>query len=132
MNDLRSRFNKEFDELCRSKREIVLKLTSLQAWVLMVQLQLALRHPLNHGATSKSAQELARLLQRTVAPAGALAEAAEKGWRPEEDYVPPPISRCRVCGCTDDDCRQCMAKTGQPCHWVEPDLCSACADEKKR
>jgi hypothetical protein len=37
--------------------------------------------------------------------------------------------RCRVCGCTDDDCRQCIAKTGQPCHWVEPDLCSACAEE---
>lgn len=34
---------------------------------------------------------------------------------------------CRVCGCTDDDCRQCIEKTGEPCHWVEPDLCSACA-----
>lgn len=34
--------------------------------------------------------------------------------------------RCRVCGCTDDDCRQCIKQTGAPCHWVEPDLCSAC------
>lgn len=34
---------------------------------------------------------------------------------------------CRVCGCTDDDCSQCVEKTGAPCHWVEPDLCSACA-----
>lgn len=33
---------------------------------------------------------------------------------------------CRVCGCTDDDCRQCIAKTGKPCHWVGPRLCSAC------
>lgn len=33
---------------------------------------------------------------------------------------------CRVCQCTDDDCSQCVAKTGTPCHWVEPDLCSAC------
>ena len=33
---------------------------------------------------------------------------------------------CRVCGCTDNDCRQCIAKTGSPCHWVAPDLCSAC------
>lgn len=33
---------------------------------------------------------------------------------------------CRVCGCTDNDCRQCIEKTGQPCHWVEADLCSAC------
>jgi len=31
-----------------------------------------------------------------------------------------------VCGCTDDDCRQCVEKTGEPCYWVEPDLCSAC------
>ncbi len=34
---------------------------------------------------------------------------------------------CRVCGCTDNDCSQCVEKTGEPCHWVEPDLCSACA-----
>lgn len=33
---------------------------------------------------------------------------------------------CRVCGCTDDDCRQCVEKTGHACTWVEPDLCSAC------
>lgn len=33
---------------------------------------------------------------------------------------------CRVCGCTDDDCRQCVEATGSPCWWVEPDLCSAC------
>jgi hypothetical protein len=37
--------------------------------------------------------------------------------------------RCRVCGCTDGDCRQCVEKTGEPCHWAEPDLCSACAGE---
>lgn len=33
---------------------------------------------------------------------------------------------CRVCGCTDNDCSQCIAKTGMPCYWVEKDLCSAC------
>jgi len=37
------------------------------------------------------------------------------------------VRRCRVCGCTDDDCRQCIEKTGEPCYWVEEDLCSACA-----
>ncbi len=41
--------------------------------------------------------------------------------------IVPAIRSCRVCGCTDDDCRQCIARTGRPCHWVEPDLCSACA-----
>jgi hypothetical protein len=33
---------------------------------------------------------------------------------------------CRVCGCTDTDCSRCIARTGQPCHWVAPRLCSAC------
>jgi ParB/RepB/Spo0J family partition protein len=33
---------------------------------------------------------------------------------------------CRGCGCTEADCRQCVEKTGEPCHWVEADLCSAC------
>lgn len=36
---------------------------------------------------------------------------------------------CRKCGCTDDDCHQCIEKTGHPCHWVAPDLCSACQNE---
>jgi hypothetical protein len=36
------------------------------------------------------------------------------------------LQQCRVCGCTDNDCRQCIEKTGEPCHWVEPNLCSAC------
>jgi chromosome partitioning protein len=34
--------------------------------------------------------------------------------------------KCRVCGCTEGGCRQCVEKTGIPCHWVENDLCSAC------
>lgn len=38
----------------------------------------------------------------------------------------PPVRTCRVCGCTEDDCRQCIAKIGEPCHWAEADLCSAC------
>jgi hypothetical protein len=36
---------------------------------------------------------------------------------------------CRVCGCTDANCRQCIEKTGAPCCWVDEDLCSACVDE---
>ncbi|HEG43355.1 MAG TPA: hypothetical protein ENH94_04825 [Phycisphaerales bacterium] len=36
---------------------------------------------------------------------------------------------CRECGCTDDDCNQCIEVTGQPCYWVEVDLCSRCKDE---
>ena len=37
------------------------------------------------------------------------------------------MSKCVVCGCTDDDCSGCVARTGEPCWWFGPDLCSACA-----
>lgn len=45
--------------------------------------------------------------------------------------MPKAKRKCRVCGCTDDDCSQCIEKTGKPCFWVELDLCSACVDIKK-
>lgn len=37
-----------------------------------------------------------------------------------------PQRSCRVCGCTDDDCSQCIERTGEPCSWADDDLCSAC------
>lgn len=44
-------------------------------------------------------------------------------------FTDPEERTCRVCGCTDDDCSQCIEKTGEPCTWIEPDLCSACEGE---
>ena len=42
------------------------------------------------------------------------------GRQPDE-----PVPRCRCCGCTDFDA--CVdPETGEACHWVAPDLCSAC------
>jgi RNA polymerase-binding transcription factor DksA len=38
--------------------------------------------------------------------------------------------KCRVCGCTEHDCRQCIEKTGSPCYWVDTDICSACVNEQ--
>ena len=36
------------------------------------------------------------------------------------------VRKCRVCGCTHFT--PCIDKrTGEPCHWVEKNLCSACA-----
>lgn len=37
---------------------------------------------------------------------------------------------CKICGCTDNDCTQCIEKTGNPCYWVDDahTLCSACDD----
>ena len=39
------------------------------------------------------------------------------------------VQTCRRCGCDDFDCAVCIERTGEPCWWVEPDLCSACASE---
>lgn len=44
-----------------------------------------------------------------------------------EEVRPRPVRSCRVCGCTDGDCRGCIERTGYPCSWVDADLCSACA-----
>lgn len=38
----------------------------------------------------------------------------------------PAVRSCRVCSCTDYDCSGCIARTGRPCFWVGPRLCSAC------
>lgn len=38
-----------------------------------------------------------------------------------------PERFCRICGCTDDDCSQCIEAQGEPCFWIEENLCSRCA-----
>jgi ParB/RepB/Spo0J family partition protein len=41
---------------------------------------------------------------------------------------------CRVCGCAEGNCTQCVEKTGIPCHWVDSEktLCSACAGDVEK
>lgn len=41
--------------------------------------------------------------------------------------------KCVECGCTDDDCSQCIEKTGAPCYWAndEKTLCSACIPKQQ-
>lgn len=41
-----------------------------------------------------------------------------------------PRGVCRVCGCTDTDCRACIARTGEPCSWIDEEhtICSRCVD----
>ena len=41
-----------------------------------------------------------------------------------------PAGKCRDCGCTDEDCSGCIEKSGRPCYWVEPSLCSVCAKQR--
>lgn len=35
-------------------------------------------------------------------------------------------AKCRLCGCTEE-CACIDPFNGEPCHWVAPDLCSACS-----
>ncbi|NLW88032.1 MAG: hypothetical protein GXY38_14310 [Planctomycetes bacterium] len=39
------------------------------------------------------------------------------------------VRRCRVCGCSHADA--CVVD-GEPCHWVEKHLCSACGKGKEQ
>ena len=42
-------------------------------------------------------------------------------------------AKCKYCGCTQKDCRQCIKKIGRPCYWLNIDgkksVCSACEDK---
>lgn len=58
---------------------------------------------------------------RVIVTGDGLRALAQEGFAVDE--LPP---RCRVCGCTDDNCSACVERTGDACYWVEPDLCSAC------
>lgn len=41
------------------------------------------------------------------------------------------VGKCKVCGCTDHDCSQCIKAEGWPCDWVDEthDLCTRCERE---
>lgn len=66
------------------------------------------------------------------APADLSTKKSSKKKKPtiKETPIDPP-QKCRVCGCTEDNCAQCIEKTGGPCHWIEPDLCSACVEKSE-
>lgn len=129
---LLKRFSEEFVLL--ETGNVTLNMAALVAWTVASHIQLACRHPKNTGPSRKIAEKVAREIFDQIAVTPALREVADMGWSPTYDvYVARndvEVRRCRVCGCTDDDCSQCIERTGAPCHWVEPDLCSACAERQ--
>lgn len=52
-------------------------------------------------------------------------QAAQKA----ADKITARFGICRICGCTDKDCRQCIEATGEPCSWADEThtICSRCA-----
>lgn len=39
-----------------------------------------------------------------------------------------PSGICQICGCTQEDCTNCIERTGSPCSWTDQTetMCSAC------
>lgn len=84
--ELKKRWDKEITELMKGPG-FVLQLNGIEGWILLGNLQLALRHPKNVGESSKIARELAKRIEGMVARSGALAEVARRGWDEGYDYV---------------------------------------------
>lgn len=57
----------------------------LAAFALIAQLQLAFRHPSNHGWPRRQAEQIARELQTLFNPESAVAQVLERGWHQEFD-----------------------------------------------
>jgi hypothetical protein len=77
---------------------------------------------------AECASECDRLEEEERLAHGRLVRYGSEASGTEETTAEQLAGVCRVCGCTDADCRQCIIKTGTPCYWVESDLCSACAE----
>ena len=83
--ELYKRFSREFKTLEGDPQPVILELTKLQAWSLLCQVQLALRHPKNIGPTSAIARGIAEALQAKIATLPAMAEVARLGWNTKCD-----------------------------------------------
>lgn len=82
-------FEQEFSDLIAQRQAIELRISPLEAWCVMAQIQLALRHPNNTGIARMYAEIVARQLQSAIAITPALAQIAEMGWCPTFDVENP-------------------------------------------
>jgi hypothetical protein len=83
--DLEAQFVAEFAALTDRTEVLSLQISPLDAWILLSQIQLALRHPQNTGPSAGRARRIASELQGLVATSGALAIVARRGWHKEFD-----------------------------------------------
>lgn len=74
-----------FDDLADAP-DVTLVLSQPILWVVLAQLQLALRHPKNTNVTADLARDFALRIQAIVAPPGSpLGDLAEAGWHGDGD-----------------------------------------------
>lgn len=83
MSDM-DRFAAEFRAL--KGRPFILETDVVTAWIIIGQVQLALRHPKNTGPTAEIARRAIEHMIQVVAPEGTvLRDVAEKGWNSDYD-----------------------------------------------
>ena len=82
--------NVELEALRDDPQPVALTIDKVSAWVLVAQLQLALRHPANNGPTSEIARHIATTILEGLSldPDSALARLAEQGWQEGRIIIP--------------------------------------------
>lgn len=78
------------------------------------------RAPKPKPAPKKKAVAKKKATKKKAAPAKSKKPAASKA------------GKCRVCGCTEADCSECIEETGHPCAWADDTktICTRCVDER--
>jgi len=79
-DELFAQFQHDFTALALDPGEVILTMTKVEAWGLLSQIQLALRHPQNTGEIASVARSIGEMIQREVATTPALQEVANRGW----------------------------------------------------
>jgi hypothetical protein len=83
-DELIARCAREMEALTKAGAPVVLELSPVDAYTLLSQIQVALRHPENKGPTAEGARRIARQIEELLAPPGsAMREMSERGWRGE-------------------------------------------------
>jgi hypothetical protein len=72
----------ELQELA-NRAPITLRMRPVEAWALLGNLQLALLHDRNKGATARIGRQIARRLEQQIATTPALKELVRRGWKGE-------------------------------------------------
>jgi hypothetical protein len=72
----------ELQELI-NREPITVELRPFEAWALLGNLQLALTHERNRGATARIGRQIAKSIERQIATTPALKEIVRRGWKGE-------------------------------------------------
>lgn len=84
-DSLYAAFEREMVALQGDTARFVLELSLLDAFTVLGQLQLALRHPDNTGPAAQIARRIAGRIEAGLPQGGAIARVAQLGWDPGAD-----------------------------------------------